>query len=473
MKPAVIIRVILISFLTIVAASCATMTRKPGTTPPNFVILFADDMGYGDLGCYGHPTIRTPRLDRMADEGIRLTQFYSAAPSCTPSRAALLTGRYQVRSGLVHVLFPRHDFGLPAGEITIAEALKTKGYATGAFGKWHLGHLEPFMPTQNGFDYFYGMPYSNDLNPQLLIRNNEVLERPAEQSTLTKRYTEEAIKFIERSGDKPFLVYLAYTMPHVPLHTSKDFAGKSSRGLYGDTVEEIDWSVGQILDYLKEQGLEENTLVFFTSDNGPWLDKKLAGGSAGLLRHGKATTWEGGIREPAIARWPGRIPAGQVSQEVGITMDLFKTCTELAGVEMPDGHIVDGKVLMPILTGQGKSPHDMLYFFQNRILAAARQGPWKIHYHVHDKGFKYLDKPSLYNVELDPSETIDMADDYPEIVKAMDEKVQAFKKNLKQGMPDKAPEGMNEEWKKNNPRTGPPRISKAEQARRKASGNAK
>lgn len=307
---------------------------------PNIVIIFTDDLGYGDVGVYGHPTIRTPNLDRMAEEGMKFTQFYSGAPVCTPSRAALLTGRLPVRNGMMskelRVLFPFSAKGLAPEEITIAEALKDKGYATAAIGKWHLGQESPYLPTDQGFDSYFGIPYSNDMNhsgmpPIPLMQGEKIIEQPADQRTLTKRYTEHSLSFIQKNKDRPFFLYLAHTFPHIPLYASDEFRGASSRGLYGDVVEEIDWSTGQILNELKKQGLAKNTLVFFTSDNGPWLTEKQEGGSAGLLRNGKGTTWEGGMREPAIAWWPGTIQPGQVSQSLATTMDLFTTSLELAG----------------------------------------------------------------------------------------------------------------------------------------------
>ncbi|MBN1909133.1 MAG: sulfatase, partial [Pirellulales bacterium] len=262
---------------------------------PNVVIFFADDLGYGDLGCYGHPTISTPNLDRMAAEGQRWTQFYVAASMCTPSRAGLLTGRLPIRSGMCslkrHVLYPNSAGGLPADEITLAEALKDAGYTTGMVGKWHLGHLPKYLPTTQGFDSFFGLPYSNDMRPTTLMRGTEVIENPADQNTLTKRYTKEAIQFIEKNRDKPFFLYFAHTFPHTPLHRSEKFADRSRRGLFGDVVEELDDSVGQVLDTLRRLGLDKRTLVVFTSDNGPWLPRKLDGGSAGLLRGGKGSTW--------------------------------------------------------------------------------------------------------------------------------------------------------------------------------------
>ncbi|HET8737587.1 MAG TPA: sulfatase, partial [Pricia sp.] len=315
--------------------------------PPNFIIIFADDLGYGDLGVYGHPTIKTPNLDRMAYEGQKWTNFYAAASVCTPSRAALLTGRLPVRSGMAsnehRVLFPDSKNGLPAAEITLAEQLKDVGYATACIGKWHLGHKEQYLPTNNGFDYYFGIPYSNDMNktggknykeaakegPSAikiqdynvpLMRNTEIIERPADQNTITKRYSEEAISFIKKNKEKPFLIYLAHNLPHIPLFASEEFLGKSKRGLYGDVVAEIDDGVGKILAALDEERLAENTIVVFTSDNGPWLPFKTHGGSAGLLRAGKGTTWEGGMREPAIFWGPTTVQPGRVDG-LGSTLD--------------------------------------------------------------------------------------------------------------------------------------------------------
>jgi len=279
------------------------MAQAGITDRPNIIILFADDLGYGDIGPFGHPTIQTPHLNRMAREGMRLTQFYVAASVCTPSRAGLLTGRLPVRSGMAsderRVLFPNSKGGLPDEEITIAEALKKEGYATAAIGKWHLGHLPEHLPTEHGFDRYYGVPYSNDMKTDAngekgvpLVRNKTIVEYPATQRTLTRRYTEEALSFIEANETQPFFLYLPYTFPHVPLHASEAFRDTSARGLYGDVVEEIDWSVGQILGTLRDRGLAKNTLVVFTSDNGPWLTQDLRGGSAGLLRGGKGSTWE-------------------------------------------------------------------------------------------------------------------------------------------------------------------------------------
>ncbi len=344
MRPA-----LLVLFL---AGATALQAADRPDAKPNIVIILADDLGWGDLGCYGHPSIRTPNLDRMAAEGMRFTDFYSAGEVCTPSRAALLTGRYPIRSGMCHdryrVLRRDSAGGLPATEITIAQAVKTRGYATACIGKWHLGNyanVAAHHPRRHGFDFYFGLPHSNDMNPTPaapqgatsrldqdpewwaapLYRNEDLIERPADQTTLTRRYTEQAVKFIHEHKGGPFFLYLAHTFPHVPLFASGKFQGQSRRGLYGDVVEEIDWSVGQVLDALRREGLDRNTLVFFTSDNGPWLTQGEAGGSAGPLRDGKGSTWEGGMREPGIAWWPGRVPAGVVTRELACTMDLFTT----------------------------------------------------------------------------------------------------------------------------------------------------
>jgi len=402
----------------------ACVTPTVSAKPPNIIIIFADDLGYGDLSCFGHPTIRTPHLDRMAVEGMRLTQFYSAASVCTPSRAALMTGRLPIRSGMCsnkrRVLFPNSPGGLPPEEITLAEALKTKGYATACVGKWHLGHLPQHLPTRHGFDDYYGIPYSNDMKPCPVLRNETQLEEPAVQETLTRRYTDEAIGFIKKNRDKPFFLYMPHSFPHVPLFASKQFLGTSRRGLYGDVVEELDWSVGRITHTLRELGLAENTLVFFTSDNGPWLPRNLRGGSAGLLRGGKGSTWEGGMREPSLAWWPGTIPAGSISSELGSTMDLLPTCLKLAGVDVPSDRVIDGKDFGPVLRGTGKSERELLFYYRGTRLMAVRKGPWKAHLMTW-AGYGQReptrhDPPLLFHLEHDPSEAHDAAKDHPEVI---------------------------------------------------------
>ncbi len=392
--------------------------------PPNVVIIFADDLGYGDLGCYGHPTIRTPNLDRMAAEGLRLTQFYVAECVCTPSRAALLTGRLPIRNGMCsdtkRVLFTDSLGGLPHEEVTIAEALKDRGYATGCVGKWHLGHLPKFLPLRQGFDSYFGIPYSNDMQPTYLVRGEEMVEEPVEQTTITARYTDEAVKFIRENRERPFFLYLPHNFPHTPLFASEKFAGTSRRGLYGDVVEELDWSVGQVLGTLREEKLAEHTLVIFTSDNGPWLIRNQNGGSAGLLRAGKGSTWEGGMREPMIAWWPGTIPAGRVSAELGCTTDILATICTLTGVQLPKDRTLDSLDLSPLLLGTGDSPRESVLYYRGRQLMAARLGPWKAHFKTQDgygqPKYEEHDPPLLYNLEHDPSEKYDVAKAHPEAI---------------------------------------------------------
>ena len=381
-------------------------------------------MGYGDWNRGGHPTILTPNLNRMADEGVQLTQFYTASPVCSPSRAALLTGRNPIRTGVLHVFFPGNGRGLSLDEITLAEALKPLGYRSACIGKWHLGSTYEYRPLRQGFDYYYGLLYSNDMYAPNLWRNDEAIEKPADQTTLTRRYTEEALSFIERSKDVPFLLYLAYTFPHVPLHASENFLGTSKRGLYGDVIEEIDWSVGQILDKLDELGLSRNTLVMFTSDNGPWMIKNERGGTAGLLRGAKGDTWEGGMREPFIARWPGRLPEGKICTGVGSVLDFFPTCLELAGGTLPADRPYDGINLMPILEGR-QNPERTIYYYSMQHLNAVRHGKWKLHFRYYDhekggyqKGSNWVtpESPLLFNLEVDPSERFNVAADNPEVV---------------------------------------------------------
>ena len=418
------------------AGSAMAAERKP-----NVIVLFADDLGYGDLGCYGHPTIDTPNLDRMAAEGMRFTQFYSAAPVCTPSRAALMTGRLPIRSGMCsnkrRVLFPDSAGGLPDRELTLAELMKSQGYATACVGKWHLGHLPQYLPTRHGFDSYFGIPYSNDMKPCPVLRNEDEIEEPAVQETLTPRYTAEAVKFIKANRNKPFFLYLPYTFPHVPLFASDKFRDTSMRGLYGDVVEEIDWSVGEILDTLRELKLAENTLVIFTSDNGPWLVMHARGGSAGLLRHGKGTTWEGGMREPTVAWWPGKIKPGVISRELACTMDILPTCAALVGAELPSDRVYDGRDIRPVLFGTGKSPHEVYFYYRGAALWAARLGPWKAHFKTqgcYGQGKKQLkehETPLLFNLDIDPSEQYEVSQKHPEVIAAIRKAVEEHRATIK------------------------------------------
>lgn len=346
--------------------------------PPNIVLILADDLGYGDLACYGHPTHHTPYLDRMAREGVRFTEFYTPMPFCAPTRASLLTGRYPFRTGMTGNPAPDagiNDLGLPAGEITIAQALKPLGYASICIGKWHLGHTAEFLPRKRGFDEYYGILYSNDMRPVQLVHNEQVVEYPVIQAHLTRKYTEKALEFIERHRRRPFFLYLAHAMPHKPLAASEEFyTPETPDDLYADVIRELDYSVGRVLARLKELGLEQNTLVMFTSDNGPWF-----GGSSGGLRGMKGDTWDGGIRVPFIARWPGRIPAGRVSKELAGIIDVFPTVLRLAGGSLPTDRVIDGKDIFSVIKGEAPSPHEAIYAMAGPRLAVIRSGRWKLH----------------------------------------------------------------------------------------------
>jgi arylsulfatase A-like enzyme len=400
------------------ASSSLARPQEQQKDRPNLIIIFADDLGYGDLSCFGSNMIKTPYLDQMAQEGVRLTQFYAVAAVCTPSRCGLLTGRYPVRVGLPRVLFPTDTIGLPDDEITIAEALKTRGYRTACVGKWHLGHLPQYRPHRHGFDRYLGLLYSNDMQNPDLYRNDDIVSAPANMNTLTDTYTKEAIDFIQSAQDEPFFLYLPHTMPHIPLGVSDELRGKSDGGIYGDVVESLDLSTGRILKTLRDLGIDKNTFVFFTSDNGPWYE-----GSPGPFRDRKASIYEGGIREPAIAWWPGVLDAGRTCDEVACTMDLFTTCLGLAGAEIPTDRPIDGKNIMPLLKGEATSPHEALYFYINNDLHAVRAGKWK--YVL--KQNKHKDTTDeLYNMLRDPTERYNLYERYPEVVKQFQERITAW-----------------------------------------------
>ena len=425
---------------------------------PNFIIIFTDDQGYEDIGCFGSPKIKTPHLDKMAAEGRKFTSFYSANSVCSPSRAALMTGSYPTRVSVPGVLFPRHEIGLNPDEVTIAEVLKGKEYATACIGKWHIGHKSKFLPTRQGFDSYFGIPYSNDMtiDPEAsladninlrdgftkdrikkekpkknlvpLMRNEEVIEYPCDQTTLTKRYTEEAIKFISKNKDSPFFLYLPHTMPHIPLFASDQFKGKSKRGLYGDTIEEIDWSVGQILKSIKEKGIDQRTLVIYTSDNGPWKLNRGRGGSAYPLRGFKFQTYEGGMRVPCIMRWPGKIPKGTNCDEVAASIDLMPTIAKLVGAKLLKDRKIDGKDIWPLISGiEGAvSPHEIYYYYKGNRLESARQGKWKIR-----RSGKKSQSVELYDLDSDISETKNLAKENEALVQAMIKKMNLFDEDLK------------------------------------------
>ena len=443
---------------------------------PNVIIIYNDDMGYQDLGCYGAPKIKTPRVDQLAKEGVRLTDFYSTSPVSSASRASLLTGCYPQRVGVKGVFFPGNNPALKPEHVTMAEVLKSVGYKTAAVGKWHLGDLPQFLPTNQGFDSYFGIPFSNDMYPSKetkysdsckwlngyspdslkkvslleintkelkslknlvpLFRGNECVEFPTDQTTITKRYASEGINFIEKSvvEKKPFFLYLANSMPHIPLFVSPEFKGKSQQGLYGDVIEEIDFNTGRILDKLKELGIEKNTIVIFASDNGPWLEFKEHAGAALPLYEGKFTCFDGGVRVPCIVKWPKQIPAGKTSSVLTSTIDILPTLAAITGAKLPDIEI-DGTDILKVLKGKikDKSPHD--YFFFVYDAQAVRSGDWKYHKnrrYTTTKNIKMEEIPALYNLKDDIGETNNLIEKEPEIAarlaKALDEHLKRLKK---------------------------------------------
>jgi arylsulfatase A-like enzyme len=434
--------------------------------PPNFVVIFVDDVGWGDLGSYGHPTIRTPRLDRMAAEGQRWTQFYVASPVCSPSRGALLTGRLPVRSGIFGrrsgVFFPGDVGGIPASEVTIAEVLSGSGYATAMFGKWHLGDRLEHSPLQHGFDTWYGTPYSNDMmwtisserevvieayyDPKIeywdlpILRDDVLVEQPADQPYLTRRYTEEAVEFIRAKADAPFFVYLAHSMAHMPLYRSPEYEGHSSAGIYGDVMEEIDWSVGRILDTLRELDIDENTLVVFASDNGPWTLFRHHGGSSGPLRGAKGETFEGGMRVPGLFWWPGTIEPDVVS-DLGSTLDLLPTLATLAGASLEQDRALDGIDLTSTLYGDSSSARDEMFYYRSGELWAYRQGPFKLHFRTQGRyglppELEEHDPPLLYNLDDDIGERWNIAEDNGDILERMLARIEEHRESLESPEPE-------------------------------------
>ncbi|MCF8084369.1 MAG: sulfatase [Deltaproteobacteria bacterium] len=452
---------------------------NPSAARPNVVLIYCDDLGYGDVGCFGNTVIRTPHIDSLAAEGTRCTEYYACNAVCAPSRAGLLTGRYPIRTGIIGNTYPKDEpvgrrmarnlggmlkslgvmdireeyvgRGIDAAEITLAEALKTAGYRTGMLGKWHLGDYSSdpgFNPVHHGFDYYLGVPYSNDMKPFPLYRNQTELEadlgQDEDQAELTGLYTREAVKFIQESGDGPFFLYLAHTFPHQPLFSSPKFEKKSHAGKFGDAVEEIDWSVGEILNCLDQNGLTDNTLVIFTSDNGPWYE-----GSPGILRGRKGQSYEGGFRVPFIAKWPGRIPRGGVNPAAVMNIDLFPTLLSLAGVGLPRDRVIDGRDISALLTGKRKtSPHQNLYFFHYDRLEGIRVGRWKYFDRVHrytwpipldaaavpnSLGRDQLGRrwPLLYDIGRDPGESYNVIHTHPDVAQQLKKKMDAFKEEIR------------------------------------------
>ena len=435
----------LIFFLTVAAITSPAFAQRL----PNIVVIFIDDMGYADIGPFGAKGYQTPHLNRMAKEGIRFTDFYVAQAVCSASRTALLTGCYPNRLGLHGALGPNAKHGINDNETTMAEVLKTKGYATAIYGKWHLGHHPQFLPTRHGFDEYFGLPYSNDMWPKHpeakpgtypdlpLIEGEKAVQLMPDQSQLTRQYTERAVSFIERNKAKPFFLYVPHTMVHVPLFVGEKFKGSSKSGLFGDVVQEVDWSVGEILGALKQHKLDNDTLVIFTSDNGPWLSYGDHAGSSGPLREGKGTAWEGGVRVPFIARWPGRIPAGRVMRQPAMTIDLLPTIAKLVNAELPQ-HKIDGLDIWPLLHGEpnARNPHDAYFFYYNtNELQAVRSGKWKLILpHIYRTlgqqpkakdgiPVKYSNVKvglELYDLEADAGEQHNVAGKHPDVVKRLE-----------------------------------------------------
>ncbi|MBU2905320.1 sulfatase [Arenibacter algicola] len=433
--------------LSLVLFSCAEKKKdsKP-EIPPNVILIFTDDQGYQDVGTFGSPNIETPHLDQMAKEGVKLTSFYSAQPICSASRAGILTGCYPNRIGIHNALGPGSPIGINASEMTIAEMLKNIGYKTAIFGKWHLGDSPNFLPTRHGFDEFFGIPYSNDMwpyhpqqgpvfnfGPLPLYENETVLDTLTEQSQLTTQITERSVDFINRNKNNPFFLYVPHPQPHVPLFVSDKFRGKSKRGLYGDVIMEIDWSVGEILAALKKNGLEDNTVAIFTSDNGPWLSYGNHAGSALPFREGKGTAWEGAQREPFIMRYPNKIIPGKTIDIPVMAIDILPTIAEITGARLPN-LTIDGKSALSLLTGESQESPQEAYFFYYRIneLMGVRYGKWKMYFpHTYrtmdgqepgkdglpgEYRMVEMEEIELYDVTTDISETNNVAEEYPEVV---------------------------------------------------------
>ncbi|MBC23695.1 MAG: arylsulfatase [Phycisphaerae bacterium] len=447
-------------------AAVATDTEIDRVTRPNIIIIFTDDQGWGDIGPQGAEGFATPNIDRMAQEGVRLTDFYVAQPVCSASRAALLTGCYPNRIGIAGALGPLAKHGIHEDELTLGELCQSRVYKTAAFGKWHLGHHPMFLPVNHGFDEYFGIPYSNDMWPRHpehtqgypplpLIEGTEIIEEDPDQSRFTREFTLRAVEFIKANADSPFLVYLAHPMPHVPLFASSTFDGTSRQGAYGDVISEIDWSVGRLMETVRELGKSEDTLVIFTTDNGPWLSYGDHAGTTGPLREGKGTTFEGGVRVPFIAWWPGTIPAGMTCSEPAMTIDIMPTVAGLVDGELPE-HQIDGKDILPLLTCRegARSPHEVLFFYyRDNELQALRSGRWKLHFphryrtmNGREPGTggipgKYDYSPrtelELYDLETDIGETVDVSAVHPEVMERLVRLADSMREDLGDSLTEK------------------------------------
>lgn len=414
-------KIIILCFFTFTSLTAYSAKERP----PNIIFIFADDLGYGDLSSFGATDINTPNIDRLGKEGIKFTDFYSASSVCSPARAALLTGRMPQRMGLNGVFFPNSLHGMPPEEVTIAEVLKQKGYTTGIVGKWHLGHHHQYLPLQQGFDEYFGIPFSNDMKGVVYLRGNDVEQKTVDQSLTTRTYTKESVDFIEKHQAKPFFLYVSHNMPHTPIYASEPFLGTSNRGLYGDVIQELDWSVGKIIQKVEQLGLLENTLIIFSSDNGPWLAKKEHGGSPGILREGKMYTFEGGMRIPTLAMWKSKIEPGRVYQKPATQMDWFPTFASITNASLNKNIPIDGVDITNLLLGKDTRNDDTFIYYDYATLEGYRSGDWKLK--LPYKGFKgahwkhavAAHDLSLFNLKNDPGEKHNLIDQYPDKAKEL------------------------------------------------------
>ena len=426
----------LIASLTLFGLAACASTSSAETEPandsvsqPNIIVVLADDLGWGDVGLNGATMIKTPHIDRIGNEGVRLTSFYAGANVCTPSRAALLSGRYPIRSGMQHVIMPHSQDGLPQSEITVPELLKDAGYATGMVGKWHLGHSDEYWPTAHGFDDFFGVAYSNDMQPFDLYDQKTVIESPADQTAVTDNYAAAASDFIRKHAETPFFLYYAETFPHIPLFTPERADGQSDAGHYGDVVEHLDHGIGVILETLDELGIADNTLILVTSDNGPWFE-----GDSGPFRDLKGSTHEGGYRVPFLARWPASIPAGTVSDEMTMASDLLPTFAVMAGAEVPTDRVIDGKDIRGVLQSGAESPHKTLFFFNGNNVAAVRDKRFRLvlstYYKSFEVPFEQFGGKLLFDLANDSGERFSYVREYPEIVASLQAEVDALREEV-------------------------------------------